>query len=148
MILDVQNQLSDSQAVTTDAVSTNTIDCGNPTPKNEIGAGEPMCMVVGVDVSADVANADETYAFEVIQSANANLSSPDVLVSRTIAGASLTAGTYHIIGVPPRSVTKQYLGMNYNTGGTTPSITVSTWLMPQNDVDAFLAYAKGYTITY
>lgn len=147
MILDVQNQASDTQAVTADAVSTNAIDLGNPTVKNEIGGGEPMAMVIGIDVAADFTTGDETYVFELIQSANANLSSPDILASRAIVAGSLTVGSYHVIGVPPKSVTKRYLGMNYNTGGTSPSVTVSTWLVPQKNVDSFLAYAKGYTIS-
>ena len=64
MILDKQNQLSDSQAFTVDAVSTNTIDCGNPTPKNDIGAGEPMCIAVNVKVAATGGGA---YEFQAIQ---------------------------------------------------------------------------------
>lgn len=147
MILDAQNLLSDAQAVTADAVSTNTIDLGNVTPKRSIGDGESMCVVVQVDVAADTANADETYVFEFIQSANANLSSPDILTARDIPRASLTAGSIHVIGIPPKAVTKQYIGLNYNVGGTTPSITCTAWVSPVKDIDTFLAYAKGYTIS-
>jgi hypothetical protein len=147
MYVDSQNLISDAQAVSADAVSTNTIDLGNVTPKNEIGSGEPMCFAVQVDVAADVANGDETYVFEVIQSANANLSSPDILMQREIARASLTAGSIHFLPIPPGSVTKRYLGMNYNVGGTTPSVTVTTFLIPMSQIDTFKAYAKGYTIS-
>lgn len=147
MKIDAQLLLSDAQAVTADAVSTNTIDCGNSTIKNDIGAGVSMAVAVQVDVAADSTTGDETYSFELIQSANANLTSADVLVARTIAAASLTAGSIHIIGIPPKSVTKRYIGLNYNVGGTTPTITCTAWVGPQNDIDAVTTYAKGYTIS-
>jgi len=147
MILDAQTLLSDAQAVTADAVSTNTVDLGNVTPKRSLGDGEPMCVVVQVDVAADATTGDETYVFEFIQSANANLSSADVLVSRDIARASLTAGSVHVIGIPPKAVTKQYVGLNYNVGGTTPTITCTSWITSQRDIDTYLSYAKGYTIS-
>lgn len=144
---DVQNQLSDAQAITADAVSTNTIDLGNATIKRSIGDGEPMCVLISVNVAADATTGDETYVFEFIQSANANLSSPDILSSRDIPRAQLTAGSAHVIGIPPKAITKQYIGMNYNVGGTTPTITVTTFVMPQKDIDTYVNYAKGYTIS-
>jgi hypothetical protein len=42
MFIDSFLLLSDSQAVTADAASTNTIDLGNVSPKRDIGNGEPM----------------------------------------------------------------------------------------------------------
>jgi hypothetical protein len=150
MFLDAFLLLSDAQAVSVDAVSTNTIDLGNPTVKNRIGSGEPMAILITVDVSADGTTGDETYAFEVIQSANANLSSADVLVRRAfLAGqhTQLVAGTRLVLGVPPGTPTKRYLGVNYDVGGTTPSITVTAALMPQSMAEESVThYAKGYTV--
>jgi hypothetical protein len=147
MILDAQNMLSDSQAVTADAVSANTIDLANPTEKNEIGAGEPLTAVIAVEVAADFTTGDETYEFQLIQSANADLSSPDVLASRAIVAGSLTAGSIHYLPVPPGSVTKRYLGLNYNVGGTSPSITVSAFIQPQSMIENRKAYARGYNVS-
>lgn len=150
MYLDALLLVSDAQAVTVDAVSTNTIDLGNPTVKNRIGSGEPMAFLVTVDVAADGTTGDETYSFEVIQSANANLSSADIIAQRSfLAGqhTQLTAGTRLVIPIPPGLPTKRYIGMNYNTGGTTPSITVTAALMPQSMAEESLTtYAKGYSI--
>lgn len=127
---DGECQLSASQAVTTDAVSTNAYDLG--AAGIDIGVGEPLVVDVNVEVAADKATGDETYSFEVIQSAASALSSPDVLVARTIPAATLVAGYTFQIEVPPGAVTKRYLGLNYNTGGTTPSITVSAFIQPRS----------------
>jgi hypothetical protein len=149
MFVDAFQLLSDAQAVTADAVSTNTIDNGAVTPARDIGTGEPLEVVIQVDVAADFTTMDETYAFEVIQSAAANLGSPTVLARRAIAASLLTAGSIHRIPVPPGSITQRYLGVNYDVGGTTPSITVTAFLQPQSmaSVAKPISYAKGYTVS-
>lgn len=147
MFLDALGLLSDAQAVTADAYTTNTIDLGNPTPKNEIGNGEPMCLLFTVDVAADGTTTDETYTFNVVQSENANLSSHDVLAARTIGYATLVAGYQFVVPIPPGSVTKRYLGGQYDVGGTTPTITCTCALMPMSMVEKRKYYAKGYTVS-
>ena len=150
MFIDALLTVSDAQAITADAVSTNTIDLGNPTVKNRIGSGEPMAFLVTVDVSADGTTGDETYAFEVISSASANLSSPTVLNRRAfVAGqhTQLTAGTRLVLAVPSGTPTQRYLGLNYDVGGTTPTITVTAALMPLSMAEESITnYAKGYTV--
>ena len=144
MILDKQNQLSDSQAFTIDAVSTNTIDCGNPTPKNDIGSGEPMCIAVNVEVAA---TGGGSYEFQAIQSANANLSSEDVLASVFPAEATLAAGYTFMIPIPAGSVSKRYIGMKFNNVSGTTGVTVSAHLIPVSHFQNSKPYAKNYTIT-
>lgn len=137
-------QFSDSQAVAADAVSTNTYDTG--AAANEIGTGEPLAAEIDVEVAADHTTGDETYTFELIQSANADLSAADVLASRTVAAANLVAGAQVIIPLPPGAKTKRYLGINYNVGGTTPSITCSAFLKPLSMIQSWKAYAAAGTI--
>lgn len=149
MFLDALLLLSDAQALSATGFSTNTIDLGNVTPKRDIAVGEPMCVVITVDVAADATSGDETYTFQFVQSANANLSSPDVLAQTAIARATLVAGYSVILPIPEGVITKQYVGMQYTLAGTTPSITVTAALQPQSM--ASLAkpqtYAKAYTIS-
>lgn len=147
MFVDSLLLLSDAQAFTSDAATTNTIDLGNVTPKNNLGDGEPMCMVIQVDVAADYTTANETYEFQFIQSVNADLSSPDILVQRTIVAADLTAGSIHYLPIPPGAVTKRYVGGYYNGGGTTPTITATIFLQPQSMIERRKDYAKGYTVS-
>jgi hypothetical protein len=130
MFIDALLLLSDAQAVTADAVSTNTIDCSAVSPARDIGTGEPLEVVFQVDVAADFTTGDETYAFEVISSAAANLGTPTVLARRAIAAALLTAGSIHRLQVPPGSMVQRYLGANYDVGGTTPTITVTAFVQP------------------
>jgi hypothetical protein len=148
MFIDALLLVSDAQAVTADAVSTNTIDLGNPTIKNRIGSGEPMAFLVTVDVAMDFTTGDEAYSFEVIQSANANLSSPDIIAVRTVLNAAeRAAGARFVIPIPPGMPQKRYLGLNYNVGGTTPTGTFTASLMPQSMAEeSVLAYAKGYSV--
>lgn len=144
MILDKQNQLSDSQAFSTDAYSTNTIDCGNPTPKNDISSGEPMCIAVNVEVAGAGGGA---YEFQAIQSANANLSSEDVLASVFPAEATLAVGYTFMIPIPAGSVTKRYVGLKFNNVSGTTGVTVSAHLIPVSMFQNYKPYAKNYTIS-
>jgi hypothetical protein len=150
MFIDALCLLSDAQAVSADAASTNSYDCGNVTPKREISSGEPLCIAFAVDVAADVADGDETYEFQVIQSANSNLSSPDILtktdtalVTRTV----LVAGYKFYMAFTPQLVTKRYVGAFYNVDGTTPTITVTAVIQPLSMIQTDKTYAKGYTVS-
>lgn len=148
MFLDSQLLLSDAQALTATAVSTNTIDTALAT--NEVGAGEPMALVFTVDVAADTASADETYQFQLIQSANANLSSQDVLLQTDtsfITRATLVAGYKVVIPIPPGMKTKRYLGARYVLGGTTPSVTVTAFIQPMSMIQMDNNYPDGITIS-
>lgn len=146
MILDALLMVSDAQAVTADAVSTNTIDLGASSPSREIGSGEPMAMLVTVDVAADFTTGDETYAFELIQSAAANLSSATVLNHRVLTAAQLALGAIFAIPLPPGTPSQRYLGMNYDVGGTTPTMTVTAALVPQRFIDMIKNYARNYVV--
>lgn len=147
MIIDALGLVSDAQAVTADAVSTNTVDLSNVTPKRRIGDGEVLGFAMVVDVAADSTTGDETYTFEVLEDDAADLGSPTVIASFTIAAGLLTAGSHWFFAIPPGKPTLRYIGMNYNVGGTSPSITVTTWLTLSSMVDKSYTYAKGYTIS-
>lgn len=146
MFLDSQTLVSDAQAVTATAFSTNTIDLGAPTPKREIGTGKGLGFGVQVDVAADFTTTDETYQVDIVQSANANLSSPDVIASFIRTAAQLAVGSRHFFPIPPGWPTKQYLGLRYTTGGTTPTVTLTAWFTSQSTFSIEpKTYAKNYT---
>lgn len=147
MYVDKELLLCDAQAFDADAVSTNTIDLGANSPKNEIGAGEPMCIVVTVDVAADHTTGNETYQFEILNDAAADLLTADVIATFPFTYDQLTAGVVKILPIPPGSILKRYLGLKHNGGGTTPTITVTAFLTMMSMADALRTYAKGYTIS-
>lgn len=146
-LLDAEGLLSDAQALTATALSTNTYDSG--AAGNEIGSGEPMCAVITVDVAAKTSDANETYRFSLVQSANADLSSSDELLTTNvtfITRAVLVAGYQIVLPLPMGMKTKRYLGTNYTLGGTNPAITVTTAFVPLRTVSKYKSYASGFSV--
>jgi hypothetical protein len=136
MIIDAFLLVSDSQAFTATAVSTNTIDLGVVTPQRDVSVGEDMGFGIGIEVAADFTTTDETYTLQVIESANANLSSPTVISTLVRTAAQLTVGSLHFLPLGP--VSKRYIGIQLTLGGTTPSVTLSAWLTPR------MMFSKGH----
>lgn len=116
MWTDALTQLSSAQAVTSSAVSTNTIDLG---ASADIGSGSDLYVHFTVDQTALAAGA-ATVTFQLISSASANLSSPTVLAqSDAIGKAELTAGRRPITLPVPSTVKAsagRYLGAQYVVG--------------------------------
>lgn len=146
MYIDALTLLWDAAALTSDAASTNTYDSG--AAGNDLTIGEPLVAVIQVDVAADHTTGNETYEFQAIQSANADLSSPDILALIQPAYSDLTAGAIVILPFPQGSKTKRYLGVYFNGGGTTPTVTVTSWITPASMIQRDKYYADALTITH
>lgn len=145
MLIDAQALLWDAAALTSDAASTNTYDSG--AAGNDISVGDPLGLFLQVDVSADHTTGNETYNFAVIESASADLSTPNTLVSATILYSDLAAGKTACIPIPPGAKTLRYLGAYFDGGGTTPTITVTAWIAPLSTFQKDKVYPKGYTVS-
>lgn len=146
MILDLQTRLSDAQAFSATGYTTNTYDSG--AAGNAIDVGEPLCLVWTVEVAADAVTGDETYQFQAVQSANADLTAHDVLQQSDTAfvtRATLTAGAKLIQHLSGK--TKRYLGGRLVLAGTTPSITVTCVALPLSMVQNDKLYADALTIS-
>lgn len=157
MFLDSQSQFSSSQAVTTDAVGTNVIDLSLD---RSIGNGEPLCVMFTVIVAADQTTGDEDYTFDLEYASNAAQSTGRQLIGRRVFESGtptapaqdadlLVAGFSFFIVLPPTklSESEQFLGIRYDTTGTTPTITMDATLMPLSMADATNDYASGFSIT-
>lgn len=158
MILDAQCQFSDSQAVTADAVGTNVYDLSQD---RSIGNGEPMGVVFVVEVAADQTTGDEDYTFEVEYASNAAQTTGRQLIGRRAFESGtptapaqdadlLVAGFSFVIPIPPTRLTEseRFLGIRYDVTGTTPTITVSAYLQPLNQIDIRAdQYPDGITIS-
>lgn len=136
MYIDKQLQLSDAQAVTVDAISTNVIDLG--VAGRNLGAMGNLMIAISVGVAADFTTGDETYTFIARNSAAAAMSSPTDVASRTILASALTAGSVHYLPIPKTDL--RYLGLYFDVGGTTPSVTVNAWLTTADHVADTKAY--------
>ena len=157
MFLDSQLQFSDSQAVTTTAVGTNTVDLS---VARSIGSGNPIAVVFVVEVAADQTTGDEDYTFDVEYSSSADQSTGYRTVGRAIFESGtpdaparnadvLVAGATVVVLVPPvtSAEDERYIGVRYTTAGTTPTITVSAYLQAMDMIDNPKAvYASGYDI--
>lgn len=157
MILDSQLQFSDSQALTATALSTNVI---NLSADRNIGVGEPMAVMVNVEVAADQTTGDEDYMFDLETASDAGITTARKLLGRRIFESGtpaapaenadlLVAGFTFAIPIPPGGLaeSEQYLGLRYTLAGTTPTITVSAFLVPLSTIEKANVYADGITIT-
>ena len=157
MILDAQSQFSSSQALTGSAVGENVISLG---VARSIGQGEPMVVLFVVEVAADQTTGDEDYTFDVEYATNEGQSTGRKLIGRRVFESGtptapaqdadlLVAGYKFTIPVPAvtQSEDEIYLGIRSTLAGSTPTITISAWLVPQSMATVgVMNYANGYTI--
>lgn len=143
MFLDNLLLLSDAQAFTGAAtVSTNVIDLGAPTPKREIGSGEPIILGIATDVAA---GAGSTVVVDIIQSTVAAMTSPDVIGTFTDVAANITAGRLASVGIPVGYPQKQFIAARVTITGGTTTATLTMWFSPASMMSLPpKAYAKNY----
>jgi hypothetical protein len=144
MLIDSQLLFSDAQAITADAGSTNVVDLG---VARNLFDGEPLAVVLQIDVAADGTTTDETYEFQIETDDNASFSSATDLLVHSIGYASLTAGSVHILPIPVGAAVERYIRVFYNVGGTTPTVTVTAFLQPLSMVQKTKVYADNITIS-
>ena len=148
MIIDAQALLSSSQALVASAASTNVYDASS---EREIGIGEPLCVVVVTKVAAKVSVTDETYQVDVQVDAADTFGSPRVVASRAFtnaqATAELTLGSRLILDLPADVAgNERCVRLYYTLGGTLPTWTVTSFIVPRSFVEAFVTYPDAITI--
>ena len=142
MITDAFLRLSDAQALTTTAVSTNTIDLG---VARDVGAGEEIYVYFTVHTALA---GGTSVTFQVVTSAAANLGTPTVVGSTTaVPTASLVAGYKTAVRVNPTVFTngQRYLGAQYTISGTYTSGAVTADIVL--DIADQKLYASGFSVT-
>jgi len=159
MILDNHLQLADAQALTATALTTNVIDL---TSAISVGSGEPMTVLITIDVDADQTTGDEDYAFELEVASDAAMTTDVQLLGRRefesgtpTAPAQdadlLVVGYQFTIPVPAITAdeAQRYLAVRATLAGTTPTITVTAHLQPHNMTSSLVdgGYPAGYTIS-
>jgi hypothetical protein len=143
MITDKLLRVSTDQAVTTTAVSTDTVDLS---VARDMGEGGDLYM--NFAMTEAFAGGTSTN-FEIIIADNAALSSNVVVIgaSGAIVTASLTLGTNVAVRLNPQiaSLGKRYLGARYTVSGTnTAGKVVADIVMDVQDGKKF--YASGFAV--
>ena len=142
MITDALCLLSNAQALTATAVSTNAYDLGGAS--RNVGAGEQLAIVFSVDVAA-ASDTGGTFQFGVITDDAEALGSNTNLTAIAIPQASLVAGFTFALAIPPL-VAERYIGAEYTLGGTNPTVTVTAFIAPMSFAGKFIANPDGFTI--
>lgn len=145
MFIDSKELLSDAQALTATAISTNVIDLlpsggslnagdtGGPTANTtvNIGGGKPLYLYIWVHTILDSAGEGATLIATAESSADTSNGTPTVhWTSGSIAEATLAAGYWIAKGVVlPNGNYKRYLCINYTVGVESfTSGKVSAWV--------------------
>ena len=142
MITDKLLRVSEDQAVTSTAVSTNTVDLG---VARDMGEGTALYM--NFALTEAFANGT-SVTFEIITSASSNLGSPTVIgCSNAIVTASLTLGKNIVVRLNPDIAGKgqRYLGARYTVVGTMNAGKVTADIV-ETIGDGQKFYASGFTV--
>ncbi len=138
-ILDKNTQLSDSQALTVTADSTNVLDF---TSDRDIGPGEPMAIIVFFETA--IGGTTPTFQVTVETDDNAAHTSATVITESEILVAA-PADDQLVVPIP--FTNERFMQLRYVLGGTSPTVTVSAYLMPQSSAEAQRYLPNNYDIT-
>ena len=142
MITDKLLRVSEDQAITTTAFSTDTIDLS---VARDVGEGTALYMNFAVTTA--LANGT-SVKFQVVTSANANLSNPTVVGSSdAVLTAALTAGKNVVVRINPQIASKgqRYLGARYTVAGTFNAGKITADVV-ETIGDGQKYYASGFTV--
>jgi hypothetical protein len=152
MIIDLKERFSNAQDVTTAAASTNAIDTKVVGGRN-LGAGEPLFLVVTVDTALTGASVTCVVALE---GDSTTTFSPDATLTLFTIPALTAAGKKFIARLQPNSdianasnpLAYQYLQLKYTpTGGTNTLSTGAFTAFLCDNIDSYKAFADDVTIT-
>lgn len=144
MKIDQQLLFCENQALSADADATNVIDLG--ATGRSIGDGNPMSVFIRVGVAADFTTTDETYRFNVTTDDNASLTSDTIVANAIILASALTLGSLHEIKLPQNGTFERYLGLAFDGGGTTPTVTITAWLGESGSLPSVKTYANNWEV--
>ena len=143
MITDKLLRVSDAQAITTTAVSTDKVDLVNA---RDIGEGESLYAVFTVG-TAFAGGTSVSMAVTIADDAALSSNATTIAMTGTVLTAALTAGAQFIVRLAPSigSTGKRYLGATYTVVGTYTAGTVTCDIV-KDIQDGKKFYASGFTV--
>lgn len=142
MIIDSELELSDAQAVTAAAASTNTIDLG---AARDIGVGEELYVVGVVTTAMTDASSDSTLAVKLQTDDNSSFSSAADIQDLFTFPATSPVGTMKFARIQPAAFERYLRG--YYTPANGNLTTGSFDLFITKDIQKYQDYPVGYSIT-
>jgi hypothetical protein len=144
MITDKLLRVSEAQAVTTTAVSTDKVDLSQA---RDIGSGEELFAVFTVG-TAFSGGTSVTFAMAVADDAALSTNLTPIGATGAIPTASLTAGAQFAVRLNPlmNSVGRRYLGASYTVVGTYTAGTVTCDIVTDLQ-DSKKYYASGFSVS-
>ena len=143
MRIDVQQRMSNRQALAATGNSTDTLDLGN---NKNAGVGEPMAVEIRVDVAPDDGANNETYQATLEADNDSAFGSKTEIASVNIPRTAKVGDRFVIFLPKTFDENFRYYRMAYALGGTTPSITVTAFLSPASMLEAWTTYRRGYDV--
>lgn len=157
MIVDTQSEFSDSQAVTSTAISTNVLDLFSVgagggsaiTPNTRLDIGtEHLFLDVSTAVACTDSGSDATLTITLESADNAALSTNAQVHYSTgaIPFATFSVAGTQLVQIPiPHGAYRRYLGVRYTVAsGPLTAGAFDAFLTP--NVDAQRAYRSGFTV--
>lgn len=144
MILDGQLTFSDAQAVTAAAASTNSVDLG---AVRDIGTGEPLYVVVTVDVAMTDSGSDSSLAV-ALEGDSTTTFTPDGTDALFTIPAVAAAGNTYIARLSPgmNALQYRYIQLKYTpANGNLTTGSFSAYLT--HDIQKVVNYADAITIS-
>lgn len=123
MFIDSRLEFSIDQALTANAASTNSIDLGQA---RKIGPGSPMWVVIVA--KAALGGTSPTFQAHIETDDNSGFSSARAVAS-TEQRSAMAIGDKLVLPMPYDN--EQYLRLDFDLGGTSPTITVDAFLTSQ-----------------
>lgn len=142
MQVDANLEFSDAQAVTATAIS-NVIDLGTGNTTRDIGAGEPVYLVILVDTTtASAGSTTVDFTLESDSTADLETSATTHMTVAAVPKASLVAGYRVVAQALPIGDYERYLGVRYTVNTANFSAGAFTAFLTRQP-QAWAAYADG-----
>lgn len=141
MYIDAFAEFADAQAVTATAIS-NVMDLGDDNTTRDIGAGEPVYLIVSTQTTATDTSSDATLTISLESDSAVGLDSSATVhwTSAALAFAAFaTAGTTLVAIRLPAGSYERYLGVRF---------TVASGPLTAGKFDAFLTLDAGIYRSY
>lgn len=138
MSVDARLLVSNAQALSGAASTVATDSVALGVAGLDLGAGEPMGLAIHVNVAADTGNNDETYEFQIVTATAADgTTGQDIIVAEAVSRATLVAGYRFLLPIPVGRIAASatHITGRYVLGGTSPSITVTSYFTPMQAFD-------------